>query len=168
MVIRSFPTAAEFKPSRTHWQLRLVFFLVAIGVAVLLASQLLVTPWWKQAGFATDPGNFVRKNRVGYAVCAPWSGKSAGHVVEASTSAPPGRTVDVGVLLPPGAEVLSITCGVSLNGARPAPCLPDRCIIPLSLTLDDDTYKGGRGLVLTARNNSPNAPADVSFRIAWR
>ena len=168
MVTRPFPAVAEFKTPRTHWSLRLVLFLVAVGVAVLSASQLLVTPWWKQAGFASDPGNFVAKNHVGYAVCAPWSGKSIGRVAEASTSAPPGRTVDVGVLLPPGAEVLSITCGVSLNGAHPAVCLPDRCIIPLAVTLDDDTYKQGRGLVLTALNKSPNETADVTFRIAWR
>lgn len=166
MVARPFPAATE--PSRTHWTLRLVFFLVALGAGVVSVSQLLVTPWWKQAGFASDPGNFVAKNRVDYAVCAPWPGNTAGRVTEASASAPPGRTVDVGVLLPPGAEVLSITCGVSPKGARPVPCLPNRCIIPLAVTLDDDTYKGGRGLVLTARNKSRNAQADVTFRVAWR
>ena len=169
MVTRPFHAVNELRPRRSHWSLRIVFFLVAVGICgELFLSLLLVTPWWKREGFASDPGYFVAKNHVDYAVCAPWTGSSTAHVAEVSTSATPGRTVDVGVLLPPGADVQSITCGVSLNGERQAPCYPDRCVIPLTVTLDDDTYKGGRGLVLTARNKSPDTPAEVTFRIAWR
>ena len=166
--MRPFPAAAEVKLARTHWALRLFFFLVAVSFAVLSLSYIMVTPWWKRAGFASDPGNFITKNNVGYAVCAPWSEKSEGRVAKASVSTSPGNTVDAGVLLPPGAQVLSITCGVSLHGARPVPCLPTRCVIPLTVTLDDDTYKHGRGLVLTALNKSSNVPADVTFRVTWR
>lgn len=168
MVTRPFPAVAEFKLARTNWALRLVFLLVAVGLAILSMSDIMVTPWWKREGFASDPGHFIAKNKVGYPVCAPWSEKSEGRVAEASVSAPPGRTVDTAVLLPHGAQVLSITCGVSLHGASPVPCRPTHCVIPLAVTLDDDTYKGGRGLVMTAHNKSSNEPADVTFRIAWK
>jgi len=97
-----------------------------------------VEPSWHRAGFAADPGDFVRKHPIDYAVCAAWDGWSArkalpaGYKLTAIVATPlpaRGTTTNYGFLLPNNSHIAAIYCGASDGGAV-SECSPTAAMHP--------------------------------------
>jgi len=81
----------------------------------------------------------------------------------------PGRTVDVGMLLPRNATVVQIACGAQSGDAAPVECSMEAgCAAPVTVALDDDIYTQGRALTLmvTAKGNAKGE--SFHFWLAWK
>lgn len=166
------------------WGARLAIGLFAIGFGAFYMYGISPEPWWRTAGLASDPGDFIRKLAVSYPVCRPWQARAgraglasdrqdkALHVVQGGTAEPvvKGDPESIGFRIPKSAQVLRVYCGVSA-GARPAQeCSQDACGMPIRAIVTDDLYTRGRTLVFTLKNRARSAapPPDVTLWLVWK
>ncbi|MEI9885533.1 MAG: hypothetical protein WDN08_03385 [Rhizomicrobium sp.] len=172
------PLAEPEKPGWQTWAVRGGAVLVAIAAVVAILQIVAVEPSWHRAGFASDPGTFVRKHDVDYPVCAAWDGWSAaqplakGLRLTTITAQPlPARetTTSYGVLLPNGSKIEAIYCGSS-NGGAVSECSPEGCEAPVIVQLDDDIHTKQRALSLSleGKDVKPRPERALHVWVLWR
>ena len=158
------------------WAARIVTPVLAILLVAIAIRSLIPDPWWARAGFERDPGLFVRKHAVDYPVCAAWSGGAPaaprGWHIEKKVLPQlpePGRTADVGMLLPRNATVAQIACGAQSGAAAPVECSMEAgCAAPVTVALDDDVYTQGRALTLMVTAKGKASGQSFHFWLAWK
>ncbi|HEY0300277.1 MAG TPA: hypothetical protein VGC36_03025 [Rhizomicrobium sp.] len=172
------PLAEREKPGWQTWAVRGGAVVVALAAVVAILQVVTVEPSWHRAGFASDPGSFVRKHDVDYAVCAPWQGWSAakplsqGYRVATITAQPlpaRGTTTNYGVLLPNDSKIAAIYCGSS-NGGAVSECSPEGCDAPVVVQLDDDIHTKQRALSvsLEGKEGKPRPERILRLWVLWR
>lgn len=156
------------------WAVRVLAAVAAIVLIAVVGRNLLSSPWWSVAGFATDPGLFVRKHVVDYPVCSAWPGGAPStlgdpnqHLSEGAISTVPvaGREAHIGILLPNNAVISQIYCGAQSGAGRPSECSSAGCDVPVSLLLDDDIYTQGRALTVTITGTDRTVQPGQTFRV---
>ncbi len=167
------PLAEREKPGWQGWAVRGGAVAVAIAAAAGIVQIVNVEPSWHRAGFASDPGAFVRKHDVDYPVCAAWEGWSAaaplkkGYTLTTVTAQPlpaKGTTANYGILLPNGSTIAAIYCGSSDGGAV-TECSPDGCDAPVIVQLDDDIHTKQRALSLSLEGKDARPRTERALRV---
>ena len=157
------------------------------GMALLLGVGYfwIMSPktWWGESGFTSNPGDFIRRNNIDYAVCSPWEadaakekkktpGIAAGefNVVQRKITLAPDVQTNVGILLPKTAKVAKIYCGGAIQSGAMQECTLHGCTPPVTATLDDDLYTSGRALQFTLRNNARKKTPDgtMTLWVVWK
>lgn len=156
----------SLEPTRWRWIVRIVLLAVAAAIAFSFVSSVVPPPWWVLSGLPVSPGDFVRTNAVDYPICDPW--ESNGAPAATLIPNPPGATsglqiserhsplrliagseVNLGIVLPKGAEVVRLLCGSSSPPLAPSECSRQGCALPLTALVTDNLYTRGRAVVIT-------------------
>lgn len=172
------PLAEPDKPGLTTWLVRIGAGIVVLVGVFFVGRTLMVEPSWHRAGFATDPGEFVRKQTVDYPVCAPWNGwraagaLPAGHKLTTATAQPLPKRDEVsnlGILLPTSSHIVAIYCG-SVSGAAVEECSLDGCAAPVIVQLDDDIHTKQRALSvsLVGKDAAPKPDQALRIWVLWK
>lgn len=171
------PLAEPDKSSLRIWLVRGTAAIVALGALFGILQIVSVEPAWHRAGFAANPGDFVRKHAIDYQVCAAWNGWSAtqplrkGYTLTSVTARPlpaKGTTTNYGFLLPNNSHIAAIYCGSS-NGGAVSECSPDGCDAPVIVQLDDDIHTKLRALSLSleGKDTRPRAQRALYVWVLW-
>ena len=172
------PLAEPDKSSLRTWLIRGGAAVVALAALFGIMQIVTVEPAWHRAGFASDPGDFVRKHAIDYDVCAAWDGWSAAQALPAgykmtaivATPLPArGTTTNYGFLLPNTSHIEAIYCGASDGGAV-SECSPDGCDAPVIVQLDDDIHTKQRAISLSleGKDARPRAQRALHVWVLWR
>ena len=164
------------RPVKWSWATR--FFVWAIAALPIIALMS-TTPmsWWKQSGFESYPGTYVRMTDDNYPLCRPWrdpipgAHKQAGVNVSTRFATLNGAfEKNLAVLLPYNAQVTGIYCGMAPADAPLAGCSPIHCPVGAHIQVEDSIYTRGRGVIVTFRNRDarPNQPTKVGFWVMWK
>ena len=160
------------------WVVRGAAAVVAAAALFGILQIVSVEPSWHRAGFAADPGDFVRKHAIDYDVCAAWNGWSAAKALPAgyrvvTVVAQPlparGTTANYGILLPNASRIAAIYCGAS-NGGAVSECSPDGCDAPVIVQFDDDIHTKQRALSLSleGKDAKPRPQRALHVWVVWR
>jgi hypothetical protein len=161
-------------PDRKSWSVR---WLIAAAAPLPIMALLSFSPvsWWKQSGFESYPGTFVRVGDDDYRFCRPWGkqfpAKDRSIQMTARFGSVTGRQEsNFAVLLPQDARVTAIYCGAALAESGLSECSSRRCIPPVHAQVEDGVYTRGRGIVFSfrARAAKPGQRTDVGFWVMWR
>ena len=147
-------------PIQWSWSTRVLVAAIAAAPILALMST---TPesWWKQSGFETYPGTYVRMTGDNYPLCRPWRDPVPGahkekgvHVTTRSGVLEGGFESNFAVLIPQNARVTAIYCGAAGAAAPLSDCSVIRCPVPAHIQMEDSIYTRGRLLLHVPCNAS--------------
>jgi hypothetical protein len=123
-----------------------------LAVAALpIISFLIWTPasWWKQNGFLSYPGTFVRLADNHYRLCRPWPKAGwRGEQLSGRVGWITGKgNQNLAVLLPAGARITAIYCGAAPAQKPLSECTNAHCPESVRALVDDSVYTKGRGVI---------------------
>jgi hypothetical protein len=156
---------------KNPWILRGAIAAIAALPVITYLSWTPASPW-RQNGFLTYPGNFVRLADNHYRLCRPWpktgwSGQNLSGRVGWITGKGNGN---LAVLLPAGARITAIYCGAAPAQKPLRECTNAHCAETVRTFVDDSVYTKGRGVIFNVW--APGAPpaqrTDVGFWVAWK
>lgn len=164
------------RPVKWNWTTR--FFVAAIA-AVPIIALMSTTPesWWKQSGFETYPGTYVRMTDDNYPLCRPWrdpvpgAHREAGvHLTTRFGMLSGSYERNFAVLLPGDAKVTGIYCGMAPARQTLKDCSVVRCPVNGHIQVEDSIYTRGRGVIFSFRNHDakPGQPTQVGFWVMWK
>jgi hypothetical protein len=167
---------AIMKPGKNPWPVRAL--IAGVGTLPLLALMA-VTPmsWWKQSGFTSYPGTYVRMRSGNYWLCRPWNGRMPESRKDAQTkmtarfgTVTGTKESNFAVLLPRTARVTAIYCGAAPASHTLGECAGTHCALPAHFQVEDGLYTLGRGVIFSVRMRAakPDSRSDVGFWVAWR
>jgi hypothetical protein len=171
------------KPPHLNWagrpEARLARGLIAAAATLPILALLSFSPmsWWKQSGFTSYPGTFVRVAGDDYRLCRPWSRQfpqtrqDPSLKVTARFGTVLGRQEsNFAVLLPKAAQVTAIYCGAAPVSSPLSECSGAHCAEPLKAQVEDGVYTLGRGVIFSIRTKaaSPGQRTNVGFWVMWR
>ena len=163
------------KPKRWPWLARVLAAIIA-AIPILALMNLTPMSWWKQSGFDTYPGTYVRMTGDAYWICKPWNGRTPETRKDAATKMATAFGTVTGqvesnfaVLLPRTARVTAVYCGAAAPSHPLAECAGTHCAEPAHFQIEDGVYTLGRGVIFSARMKSakPDQATKVGFWVMW-
>ena len=164
------------RPVKWSWTTR-AFVAAIAAVPILALMETTPESWWKQSGFETYPGTYVRMTDGNYPLCRPWrdpvpgAHKEAGVHVSTRFAALDGAfEKNLAILLPGDAEVTGIYCGMAEAKAPLAGCSVIHCPVNAHIQVEDSIYTRGRGVIVTFRNRQARRgqPTKVGVWVMWK